>query len=130
MAAVANGANLVEVHFTDQKEGREFRDHALSFDVNDLKRFISCAAAIKKSLGSYDKFVQACEGNDVDSLRKGVVSARDLVAGQTLTRDDLMFARPATNYKASEIKVLLGKKITQNIPSGHIIPRNSIECAE
>ena len=48
-AAVALGACLIEVHFTDDKT-REFRDHELSFDHEDLKDFIPKANCIRKSL--------------------------------------------------------------------------------
>jgi len=48
-AAVALGANPIEVHFTDDKT-REFRDHRLSFDPEDLRSFIYTANKIRASL--------------------------------------------------------------------------------
>lgn len=59
-AAVALGANPIEVHFTDDKD-REFRDHQLSFDKADLISFVKMAGNIKDSLGDGVKRVMECE---------------------------------------------------------------------
>lgn len=126
LAAVALGADVIEVHFTDCKEGREFRDHALSFDQNDLKFFIQASHKIKQSLGIYTKEVQACERDGIPLLRKGIIAARDLKIGTVITEEDLMFARPATEFSSNEIHMLLGQKIKIDILKGYLIPRNAI----
>ena len=130
LSAVAHGASAVEVHFTDQKEGREFRDHSLSFDANDLKLFVRLTKEIRQSLGVYGKPVQTCESQSVSLIRKGIVAAKNLKAGDVLTEDNLMYARPATEFSALDMPNLLGKTINQDITSGYIIPRNAVLCAE
>lgn len=129
LAAVALGASVIEVHFTDQKEGRDFRDHALSFDAKDLTQFIDMARKIKKSLGCYDKSVQSCEKDTIPLIRKGVVAAKTLKAGSVLCEEDLMYARPATEFKSCEVSDLIGKVITQDVEEGFLIPKDSIKCA-
>jgi N,N'-diacetyllegionaminate synthase len=47
--AVAYGAPIIEVHFTDDKT-REFRDHQMSFDALDLKLFVKNATTIRDCL--------------------------------------------------------------------------------
>lgn len=126
LAAVALGAEVVEVHFTDFKENREFRDHALSFDQNDLKTFIYAANEIYKSLGKYEKKIQLCESNGIPMLRKGIIAARDIKAGEILSENDLMFARPATEFSSQEMDLLIGKKLKANISKGYLIPRDAI----
>lgn len=126
ITAVALGANLIEVHFTDCKEGRDFRDHSLSFDESDLRAFVQIAHDIRKSLGTYGKEPQKCELATIPTMRKGVVAARDLRKGQILTQEDLMFARPATEFSANEINQLVGKKINQGVPHGHLVMRDAI----
>ena len=130
LAAVALGASIIEVHFTDQKEGRTFRDHELSFNQKDLEAFIVVAKEIKKSLGVYGKFVQPCEQAGIPLMRKGIVAARNLKAGKILTEEDLMFARPATEFNTNETAQLLGKKIEEDILCGYLIPKKAIQCAE
>lgn len=126
LAAVAQGANVIEVHFTDCKEGREFRDHALSFDQQDLRLFVKTAREIKQSLGDYGKQVQPCESSTIAAIRKGIIAARNLQRGQVLSAEDLMYARPATEFNANEINDLLGKVLNQDILQGFLIPRGAV----
>ncbi|EKD70842.1 MAG: spore coat polysaccharide biosynthesis protein E, partial [uncultured bacterium] len=128
LAAVSLGATLIEVHFTDQKEGRFFRDHSLSFDANDLRRFIQSAKEIHSSLGKYGKSVQACERANIPLMRKGIIAAAPIQAGELLTVKNLMYARPADEFSAMEISALLGKCLNRNIPKGHPIPKDAVIC--
>ncbi len=126
LAAVALGADVIEIHFTYCKEGREFRDHALSFDQNDLKTFIQIAREIRKSLGKYVKEIQTCESVGIPMLRKGVIAGRDLKIGDILSESDLMFARPATEFSSNEINLLIGQKLKADVSKGYLIPRSAI----
>ena len=126
LAAVALGADVIEVHFTDQKDGREFRDHSLSFDQQDLNEFIARAHDIRLSLGEYGKDVLPCEEDIIPLVRKGVIAAHDLKAGTVLKAEDLMYARPATEFSALDLTDLVGKALNQDIPQGHIIPRKAV----
>src|SRR3990167_9659001 len=103
LSAVALGASLIEVHFTDQKEGRTFRDHSLSFTADDLKTFINTANEIRLSLGRYGKYVQPCEKENIPLMRKGIIAAKDIKAGDILTEENLMYARPATQFHAEDM---------------------------
>lgn len=47
--AIAYGAQVIEVHFTDDKT-REFRDHQLSFDYDDLKDFVKVAHRMRAAI--------------------------------------------------------------------------------
>jgi len=121
LAAVAVGACALEVHFTDCKTGRDFRDHALSLDPDDLGRLVDMAPKVKASLGARDKAPQPCELENRQAVRKGVVAARDLKAGDVLSRDDLMFARPATEFPASDIDTLVGAALKEAVGKGELI---------
>jgi N-acetylneuraminate synthase/N,N'-diacetyllegionaminate synthase len=126
LAAVALGADVIEVHFTDCKEGREFRDHALSFDQSDLKTFIQTANEIRKSLGKYNKEVQPCEQEGVSLMRKGVIAAKDLKSGTILSEDDLMFARPATEFSSNDVGMLIGRILKNDVEQGYLIPKDAL----
>lgn len=130
LSAVALGASVIEVHFTDQKNDRDFRDHALSFDSNELKTFVQLSKEIRQSLGSYEKKIQPCESASVNLIRKGIVAAKNLKAGDVLKKEDLMYARPATEFHALELENIVGKKVNQDVQSGFTIMRDAILCAE
>ena len=127
LAAVALGACVIEVHFTDCKTGREFRDHALSCDPDDLAGLVEMAPRIRASLGQPGKERQPSELPNLSAVRKGVVAARDLEAGRVLARDDLMFARPADEVPAAEIDSLPGARIKAAVDKGELIRRDNLE---
>jgi sialic acid synthase SpsE len=62
-------------------------------------------------------------------MRKGVVAARDLGVGTVLMRDDLMYARPASEFPAAELPRLVGKRLTVAIREGELIPRVGVKDA-
>jgi N-acetylneuraminate synthase/N,N'-diacetyllegionaminate synthase len=127
LAAVALGAQIVEVHVTDCKTGREFRDHSLSFEADELARLVASVRAVKASLGKRGKTVQPSEAPNRAAMRKGVVAARDLSAGTILGDQDLMYARPATEFEASEQPLLMGKTLTVPVRQGELIARAGVQ---
>lgn len=126
IAAVALGAQVVEVHFTDQKEDRAFRDHALSCDAADLAYLARILPAVAAARGDGVKQPQACEAEMGPAIRKGLVTAKDLPEGHRLTADDLRYARPATEFPAATLSALLGRTLTQAVPEGRILRRSMI----
>ncbi len=127
LAAVALGACAIEVHFTDCKTGRTFRDHELSFEPDELKALIKSIGHVRSSLGAYDKQRQASEEPLVAITRKGLVAAHDLEAGVVLGRDDIMFARPATEFTSNELDLAVGRRLAQALKKGQLIPRTGVE---
>ncbi len=128
-AAIALGAPVIEVHFTDCKTGREFRDHALSCDPDDMAALVAAAPRIRAALGDGEKGRLDIEAPNIAAFRKGVVAARHLESGTVLTRDDLMFARPATEFGAGEIDSLIGRRLSVALKTGELIPRTGVEGA-
>ncbi|MFC1673565.1 N-acetylneuraminate synthase family protein [Pseudomonadota bacterium] len=126
-AAVAHGASSIEVHFTDCKTGRDFRDHELSCDPDDLKTLVEMIPRVRQSLGTPGKVRQEAEKPLLDAVRKGVVAARDLNVGDVLSREDLMFARPATEFPSGEVDTLVGKKVTAPYRLGESIRRADVD---
>lgn len=118
-AAAALGAPLFEVHFTDCKEGRTFRDHALSFEAADLADLIAKVKLIRASLGAPGATRQPAEAGNLASMRKGITAARDLPAGAVLSRDDLAFARPQIGFSCVDIENVEGRKLGVPVAAGH-----------
>jgi len=143
LAAVALGAPVIETHFTDRKTGRDFRDHALSCDPDDLAQLVEAVPKVKADcgyldtlppqvrvgLGKRDKQRQPSEAGSVKAVRKGVVAARDLKAGHVIARDDLMFARPATEFPASAVDEVVGARLKGPVKKGELIRRDNVGLA-
>ena len=125
-AAVSLGANIVEVHVTDQKEGRDFRDHALSFEPHEISVLVSELNSIRSGLGSLHKSPTLAEQKNTSAFRKGLIFSRDLKSGSVSEEKDIMFARPATHFSSSKIGDVVGRTLCQDVKSGHLISEESL----
>jgi N,N'-diacetyllegionaminate synthase len=130
LAAIALGASVVEVHFTDQREGRTFRDHHLSLMPDELADLVTRAQRIRASRGRFGKSRQPSELPYLWTIRKGIAAARDLEAGRTLAREDLMFARPATEFRAADLDQVLGRRLAVALPAGSQLRRAHLAEAD
>jgi N,N'-diacetyllegionaminate synthase len=130
LAAVALGACVVEVHFTDQRTGRAFRDHELSCDPPMLRQLVSQARPVRVALGEWGKRRQPAEIGNLAAIRKGVVAARDLEAGHVLRREDLGYARPASEFAAEELETLVGRSLLGPVLRGHVVPRDVVDVGD
>ena len=124
--AVALGANIIEVHFTDKKTDRTFRDHALSFEPKDLRDFISIAHKIRYSLGSYGSFRPDSETKNLSSMRKGVVYSHNVKKGDILKESDMHYARPSNTNNINLAphdfkKSLIGKKLLTDVNKNFLV---------
>jgi len=126
IAAAALGASVIEVHFTDRREGRTFHDHALSFEPSDLARLVGMAPRIRAARGACAKDRMACELPNLKAVRKGLVAARDLETGAVLERADIMFARPANEFSATELDMVVGKRLNAPLQRGDALRRDII----
>tara|TARA_Y100000590_G_C15702015_1_gene1007156 strand:- start:973 stop:1983 length:1011 start_codon:yes stop_codon:yes gene_type:complete len=127
LAAIANGAKLIEIHFTDNKHNRTFHDHALSADPEDLKLLVDMGKKIHLSLGKYEKIRQNSEIPNVNTIRKGIIAAKSLNKNTVLMRSDIMFARPASFFSAKDVGELIGKKLNKSLKTGEPIKPEDLE---
>ncbi len=115
--AAAMGAQILEFHFTDQKEGRSFRDHQLSLDSADLRRLIRSLEEIRELRGTPDKTPLQCEieSDHVRSFRRAVYPARDIESGEVLDDRNLCVLRPNHGLDARHYDDLLGRRARRRL---------------
>jgi N,N'-diacetyllegionaminate synthase len=99
----------------------------LSLEPDEFAAMVRTARRVHASLGQSTKTPQPSEIPNRDTIRKGVLAARDLTSGTTLKRDDLMWARPATEFPASTLPQLIGRKLLRAISKGWVIHRVDVE---
>ena len=107
VAAVARGACLIEKHFTlDRKLPGP--DHAASLEPAELAQMVDAIRRLEVAMGSAAKAPNDSEWDTRAAVRKQVVAARPIKAGQRLERDDLATARTGEGLGAEQLWDLVG----------------------
>jgi len=111
--AVAMGAEIIEVHFTDKREGKKFRDHKVSLTQEEIKIFLSNVRKIRELQGEFEKIPapSEIESGHVTSFRRSVYVSRDLPKGHILAETDLLTLRPHLGVGAEFFYDLVGMKL-------------------
>lgn len=95
LGAVTLGARVIEKHFTDDNQ-REGPDHAFAMNPQTWADMVETTRQLERALGSGSKFVAGNEQETVVVQRRCLRAARDIVAGEVLTREMIDVLRPAT----------------------------------
>jgi len=116
IAAIA-GADILEFHFTDTKEGKVFRDHMVSLTKDNVDELVTRIQRAIGIFGSRSKQPTQSEiGNDhLVSFRRALYPSRDIRKGEVITTEDLISLRPNKGLDAREVGWVTGKKAKQDI---------------
>ena len=127
--AVAMGAELIEFHFTDNREGKTFRDHQISFTKEEVILLIKKIKMIKDLMGDGVKkpLKSEIESGHVESFRRGLYFARDMNNEEIITENDLVALRPNHGIGATEFHGVIGKIVRKNCKKFDIIRREDVE---
>ena len=126
--AVSLGAKIIEVHFTDDKT-RDFRDHHISIDAEEMKKLIDDIKRTEKMLGSCNKLpVRDVETEErITQFRRACYFTEDMVPGDIISKDNMTTLRPNKGVDARKYFDLLGKKVIKNIKAGHSFSEDDLE---
>ncbi|MBI4647574.1 MAG: N-acetylneuraminate synthase family protein [Bacteroidia bacterium] len=110
--AYAMGAEILEFHFTDTREGKTFRDHKISLIPSEIAQLKQEIGYIRTLKGGYQKkpVKSEIENNHVVSFRRAVYPAKDIPKGKIIEPDDLVCLRPNHGIDAREFDRLIGEK--------------------
>ncbi|MDR3574593.1 MAG: N-acetylneuraminate synthase family protein [Anaerolineaceae bacterium] len=119
LGAVALGAKVIEKHFTDDTT-RQGPDHAFAMDPDSWAAMVENTHRLELALGSGDKCVEENEKETVVLQRRCLRAARDIRAGETVTREMIDVLRPAVAgaILPYEIPVVVGTCARVDIPVG------------
>ncbi|HQP46163.1 MAG TPA: N-acetylneuraminate synthase family protein [Flexilinea sp.] len=128
LGAVALGAKVIEKHFTDDNE-RIGPDHKFAMNPKSWEEMVLNTRQLEAALGSPEKKINENEKETAVIQRRCLRAARDIKAGERLTRDMIDVLRPATpgSLKPYEISAVIGKKVLSNLPYGKEITRQDLE---
>jgi N-acetylneuraminate synthase len=122
LGAVALGARAVEKHFTDDTT-REGPDHPFSMTPKSWREMVDRTRELERAMGSPNKLVGANEAETVIVQRRCLRAARDLRAGEVLTRELIDVLRPATPgaILPYEIDAVIGTRAIVDILAGEAL---------
>lgn len=95
IAAVAMGAEVIEKHFTLDRN-MPGPDHNASLVPDELKAMVSAIRNIEKAMGDGIKRPTPSELKNMPMARKSIVASRQIKAGEEFTPENITSKRPAT----------------------------------
>ncbi|SRR6266480_5012068 len=116
--AVAIGAEIIEKHFTLDKNYSTFRDHQLSADPEEFRALAEKITAVRLMLGSRSKSVQPSEASSELSIRRSIVAARSMSAGEQISAGDLTWIRPRIGLAPGAEDKLIHRKLRKAVDFG------------
>lgn len=118
-AAVHQGANFIEKHFTlDRKQADA--DSCFSLNPQDLKNIIEIVGEAEEALGKERKVFNE-EKPVAEWAKRSIVTAVDIPGDSIITRDMLTSKRPGTGIRSKDYKKIIGKKSKVLIPKNTLI---------
>jgi N-acetylneuraminate synthase len=110
---------VIEKHFTDDNS-RTGPDHPFSMTPDTWRDMVNRARELERALGSPDKRVGDNERETVIVQRRCLRAARDIPAGETLTREMIDVLRPASPgaIQPFEIDSVIGSRALIDYPKG------------
>lgn len=120
IAAVALGARVIEKHFTLDCD-LPGPDHRASLPPNQLVAMVRAIRNVELALGSGDKRPSAAETKNKDVVRKSIVAARAIRAGEAFSAENLAVKRPGTGLSPMRWDELIGRPARRNYAADEMI---------
>lgn len=109
-ASVIMGAKVLEFHFTDTRENKTFRDHAVSLTCDEVNALAKQIRNWMELYGEARKLPLAIEigAGHLVSFRRAAYPARDIEKGEVIAAEDLVCLRPNKGICAWDIDTIIG----------------------
>ncbi len=114
IAAVARGANVIEKHFTVDKN-LQGPDHAFALGPEELKAMVQCIRETEAAIGSPKKGATADEAEHLTRGRRSLFAKVHIPAGTTITEDMVAVLRPGIGLKPKYLARIVGRKARRDI---------------
>jgi len=120
IAAVALGAEVIEKHFTLDKN-LSGPDHKASLEPEELKAMVSSIRQVEQALGSGKKIPTVSEINTMIAARKSLTALKEIRQGEEYTEDNLGCKRPGNGLSPLYYWELLGRKASRDYKADEMV---------
>jgi len=120
IAAVAMGASVIEKHFTVDRS-LPGPDHAASLEPTELDAMVRAIRNIEVALGDGIKRPSEIETRNRTVVRKSLVAARTIDAGEPFTAANLAVKRPGTGVSPMRWDEMLGRRAPRSYRADELI---------
>lgn len=115
IAAVAMGAQVIEKHFTLDRNMKG-PDHKASLEPRELKEMVEAIRNIEKAIsGNGIKEISSSEKKNIFIARKSIHLSVDLKLGSVITEKDIIPLRPGDGICAMNWEKVIGKKVNTDL---------------
>lgn len=125
VAAIANGASVIEKHLTLDKSSTG-PDQSNSYEPNEFKRLVKSIRQAEAALGSSKKKPSERERKNITGMRRSLVAKNDLFPGDLLHFDNFFLKRPAAGITPLQFAEFEGSAIVRTIRAGEVLQRRHI----
>lgn len=120
IAAVALGAEIIEKHFTLDRN-MEGPDHKASLEPDELKAMVSAIRNIELALGDGHKTVSESERKNIAVARKSIVAAKNIKAGEVFNENNLTVKRPGNGISPMDWEKVIGQTAKKDFVEDQLI---------
>lgn len=109
IAAAAQGASVIEKHFTLDKN-MPGPDHKASLDPKELQNLIHSIRIVEKSLGDGIKRPSKSELKNIKVARKSIIAKKSIKRGEVFSLSNICIKRPGDGISPMNLDQVLGQK--------------------
>ena len=120
IAAVALGAEIIEKHFTLDKN-MEGPDHKASLNPEELANMVSAIRNIELAIGDGIKKPSDIELKNREVARKSIVAKTNIMKGEQFTDKNVTTKRPGTGISPMKWNDVIGKTAMRNFEEDELI---------
>jgi sialic acid synthase SpsE len=120
IAAVARGASIIEKHFTLDRT-RPGPDHAASLEPGELAAMVSAIRDVEHAIGDGIKRPTPSEAKNQSVIRRSLVAARPIAAGEVLSTANLTAKRPAGGLSPAALWQVSGRRASRAYAADEMI---------
>ena len=120
VCAVAIGANVIEKHFTLNKN-LSGPDHLASLNPKQFISMVNSIREVERMLGDGIKKIEVCEKKNIKIARKSLIAKKIVKKGDLFSFENITCKRPGTGLSPMKFELLLNTKAIKNFKKDQII---------